>query len=167
MTTRYRATLEHLAEARVEFVVVGGVAAVLQGAPIVTFDLDIVQRRTPENVGRLLEALERIEAHYRGDPRRLRPSESVLMGTGRHLLNTSLGPLDVLGAVGNGLGFEDLIHKAVLLDLQPARVPVLDLATLIAIKEVVGRPKDLAVLPTLRATLEESERRKGGSTSAR
>jgi hypothetical protein len=33
----------------VEFIVVGGVAAVLQGAPVVTFDLDILHRRTPEN----------------------------------------------------------------------------------------------------------------------
>ncbi len=38
----------------VEFVVIGGMAGVLHGAPIATKDLDIVHRRTPENVGRLL-----------------------------------------------------------------------------------------------------------------
>lgn len=42
--------LRGLREAGVEFVVVGGEAAVLQGAMIFTQDLDIVHRRTPENV---------------------------------------------------------------------------------------------------------------------
>ena len=44
--------LEALADARVEFVVIGGIAAVLHGAPIVTRDVDIVHRTTPENVAR-------------------------------------------------------------------------------------------------------------------
>lgn len=48
-----------------EFVVVGGVAAVLNGAPINTLDLDILHRRTPENVGRLLAALTELDATFR------------------------------------------------------------------------------------------------------
>lgn len=42
--------LVDLLDAGVELIVVGGLAAVLHGAPVVTFDLDIVHRQTPENV---------------------------------------------------------------------------------------------------------------------
>ncbi len=58
---RFKDALDVLARHGVEFVVVGGVAAVLAGAPISTFDLDIVPARSPANLARLLSALtERI-----------------------------------------------------------------------------------------------------------
>jgi Nucleotidyltransferase of unknown function (DUF6036) len=57
-----------LAEAQVEFVVVGGLSAVLQGVPIVTLDLDICYRRTPENVARLVGALAALQPRPRGFP---------------------------------------------------------------------------------------------------
>lgn len=57
----------------VEFVVIGGMAGVLHGAPIATKDLDIVHRRTPENIARLLGVLRDIDAVKRADSRRLRP----------------------------------------------------------------------------------------------
>lgn len=60
-------TLTALAQHEVSFIVVGGVAAVLAGAPISTFDLDIVHERSPSNAARLLSALTQMEARYR-DP---------------------------------------------------------------------------------------------------
>jgi len=84
-------------------------AVVLQGAPVTTVDLDLVHRRTPENIDRLLRVL----AH--------------LAGPGHQLLTTNLGDLDCLGTIGDGMGY--------------------------------GRPKDLAALPVLRATLDELKRR--------
>lgn len=157
--SRYRQTLELLGGHGVELVVVGGIAAVLQGVPLVTFDLDVVHCRTRENVDRLLSALDDLGARYRGDPRDLAPTRDTLMGPGHHLLSTRLGPLDVLGAVANGLVFEDLVADTVTLQLGDLRVPVLDLARLISVKEATGRPKDLAALPTLKATLEEIRRK--------
>jgi hypothetical protein len=56
------AFLAELSAAGVEFIVVGGAAALLHGAPITTQDLDIVHRRTPENVERLLHVLLRLDA---------------------------------------------------------------------------------------------------------
>ena len=44
------ALLEGLCEADIEFIVVGGLSAVIQGAPVTTFDLDIVHRQTEENI---------------------------------------------------------------------------------------------------------------------
>src|SRR5262252_4836206 len=49
--------LEELAAANIEFILVGGLAAVSQGAPLVTFDVDVVHRRSDDNVDRLLTFL--------------------------------------------------------------------------------------------------------------
>jgi hypothetical protein len=62
---KFKEALEVLAHHHVNFVVVGGVAAVLEGAPISTFDLDIVHDRSPTNVARLLSALSDLDARYR------------------------------------------------------------------------------------------------------
>jgi hypothetical protein len=131
-------------------------AAVLQGAPAVTFDLDIVYSREPENVGRLLGALREMNAVFRTDPRRIAPDESHLATLGHKLLDTSLGQLDVLGALAEDLGFEELIPDAILMAIGGLEVHVLALAKLIEVKERAGRAKDLAVLPLLRATLARS-----------
>lgn len=158
MIVRFRPTLEALASRRVESIVVGGVAAVLQGAPIATFDLDLVHRRSAENVARLHDALTALQATYRGDPRGLTPTQATLLGPGHHLLSTVHGPLDLLGSIGDGLTYEDLIPDTLILEIDGEQIPVLELSRLIEVKEAVGRAKDLAVLPTLRATLEASRR---------
>ena len=80
----------------VDFIVVEGVAAVLEGAPISTFDLDVVHARTAGNVQRLLVALAELDAHYRLQPeRRIRPAASQLLSAGHQLLMTRFGPLDL------------------------------------------------------------------------
>jgi hypothetical protein len=125
-----------------------------------TADLDIVHRRTAENVARLLKVLADLDAVYRHDARRLRPGESHLMSPGHQLLATTHGDLDCLGAVGAGRGYEELLERAPRLDLGDGlAVRVIDLPTLIELKEQAGRPKDLAVLPVLRATHAETLRR--------
>lgn len=151
---RFRDALLALSQRDVEFIVVGGVAAVLQGAPIATFDLDVVHRRTPENVDRLLRALETIHARYRDlAGRHLAPTASALLGEGHHLLSTDHGPLDLLGVIGSGLGYEALLDQARRMDLAGLPMLVLDLAAVIAVKEQLGRDKDRASLAVLRQTL--------------
>ena len=85
------ALLSGLAATQVEFVLVEGLAAVEQGAPITTHDVDIVPKRSPENI------------------ERLRPTAGALLGPGHSLLTTALGPLDVLGTIEEGRAFEDLL----------------------------------------------------------
>jgi len=144
----------------VELIVVGMAAGVLRGAPVTTIDLDIVHRRSPQNVARLLSVLGDLDAVYRHDPRRLRPAESHLSSPGHQLLVTTLGQLDCLGSVGVDQSYEDLVPRAPELDLGDGFVVrVIDLPTLIELKQEAGRPKDLAALPVLRATLAESRRR--------
>jgi hypothetical protein len=153
--------LRLLAEHRVEFVVVGGIAAVLQGAPIATFDLDIVHRRSPENIERLLAVLREIGARYRGQgDRRLVPDASMLGTPGHHLLMTDSGPLDLLGTIGSGRDYDALLSSASTVTLEESlAIQLLDLPTVISTKEEANRDKDRAVLAVLRRTLEEKNRR--------
>jgi predicted nucleotidyltransferase len=151
--------LSRLAAASIEFVLVGGLAAVAQGAPITTHDVDIVHRRAPENVDRLLTFLASIDARYRGRPNHevLRPTPSALLGPGHSLLMTALGPLDVLGAIEEGRAFADLIPHAIEIDVAGNAVHVLGLPMLVALKRKSTHPKDRYTL----AVLEETLRRRG------
>ena len=156
---RFAEILRLLAENEVEFVVVGMTAGVLQGAPVTTVDLDVVHRRSRENVARLLRVLSQLDAVYRHDPRRLRPQESHLVGPGHQLLATTHGDLDCRGEIGEGIGYEELLRRTVEMKLSSGEtVRVLSLSALIEAKERAGRPKDLAALPVLRATLDEQRR---------
>jgi hypothetical protein len=161
---RLFALVRALAEARIDFVVVGGLAAVLDDAPIATFDVDVVYSREPGNLDRLLGVLGRLNAFFRTQPeRRMRPARSHLAGSGRLNLSTLHGPLDLLGTIGRGRGYEDLLPHTVEMDLgDDVRNRVLDLGTVIAIKEEVGGEKDLAVLPILKRTLREQQDPGGG-----
>ena len=157
---RLRALLRSLAESKSEFIVVGGLAAVLNGAPIQTYDVDIVYARNSENIGRLIEVLGSLDAVFRIQPeRKLRPNQSHLSGGGHLNLLTRSGPLDLLGAIGRNLGYEDLLLHSSKMDVGDGlRIQVLDLGTLIEIKEQLGGEKDIAVLPVLRQTLKELKR---------
>ncbi len=159
--SRLIATLRTLQESESEFIVVGGLAAVLNGAPIHTFDIDVVYSRTPENIRRLLSVLESLDAVFRMQPeRRLRPTASHLSGSGHLNLLTRGGPLDLLAIVGQSLTYDDLLPHSIKMNIgQGLRIKVLDLETLIAMKEALAGDKDLAVLPILRQTLNEWKKR--------
>jgi hypothetical protein len=157
--TDLAALLAALAEAQVEFIVVGGVAAVLHGVPVITKDLDIVHRRTAENVERLLGVLLRLDAVFRYDlaGRDLRPTAALLLGKGQINLSTSLGPMCELG---EGQGYDELLSRTELVTGDGPALRVLDLPTLIEVKAKLGRAKDRLMLPVLVATLEEREKNK-------
>jgi hypothetical protein len=162
VSTRFRPILQKFADHGADFIVVGGVAALIHAAPIVTFDLDLVHSRDPENLKRVLAVLHELDAHYRFPAeRRLCPNESHLAARGHHLLMTGFGPLDLLGTIGNNRSYEDLLPTSTVEVIEPdLRVRVLSLEVLVATKEEAGRDKDIAVLPTLRATLAETRRLK-------
>ncbi|MGO4880322.1 MAG: hypothetical protein ACLP59_05810 [Bryobacteraceae bacterium] len=153
------AILRALRSREVDFIVVGGVAGFLEGAPLNTIDLDIVHSREPGNIARLLAALDVLAAVYRTN-RELKPDASHLSSAGHQRLVTRFGPLDVLGSIGRSHDYEDLLPNTIEVDLGgDLRARILNLETLIAIKEEVGGDKDLAALPTLRQTLAEKRRR--------
>lgn len=148
--------LRIFAEHEVDFIVVGGICAVLHGAPVTTFDLDIVHSRNPNNLDRLMPALKELDAYHRGrGAQRLTPKLSHLSSPGHQLLMTKFGPLDLLGTIGIGHSYEDLLQHSVELEASGHRVRILDLETLIEVKKETVSDKDKAIISILQRTLEE------------
>ncbi len=152
--------LRLLAAEGVEVILVGMLSAVVRGAPATTFDIDIVHRRTPENVERLLRVLLAIDAVHRGDARRIAPTAERLLGPGHQLLSTRLGDIDCLGQLHDGETYEELLTHSDPMPLGDGlALRILRLEALIAIKRAAGRPKDLAVIPLLEETLAAQRQR--------
>lgn len=147
--------LRALTDGEVRFIVVGGIAAVAQGAPFVTFDVDVVHERSPENVRRLHRSLSGIEAAYvrpSGSPP-IAPREDLLLGDGHHILTTLHGRLDVLGRIEGGRGYDELLPFTVESRIGDAGVRLLSIETILEIKRASDRAKDRAIVPLLEAVL--------------
>lgn len=153
-TPSFRQILERLDEYGVEYVVVGGVAAVLRGAPVTTFDFDALVKVDRANAERLVDALRALDARYREHPEGLEPTLEDVLAGGHLLLMTNGGPLDILGHLTGGKRFEDVADESPRLAIGELSVRVLGLEALIAEKETLGRPKDRAMAEMLAALLE-------------
>jgi hypothetical protein len=150
------AILEGLSEAGIDFILVGGLAAVVQGAPVTTMDVDIVHNRSPENIAKLVAFLRSIEAiHRRPDDKVIEPKEGDVSGTGHSLFTTRLGALDVLAVIEEGRAYEDLLEHTVELEFRNHTIRVLDLKMLIQLKRTSADPKDMQRLPVLEETLRQ------------
>ncbi|MFZ0450062.1 MAG: hypothetical protein WAL98_12540 [Desulfatiglandaceae bacterium] len=156
----FLAILRTLTEYKVDFIIVGGVCAVLHGAPVSTFDLDLVHSRDPGNIDGLMSALQSLDAYFRGQGSRIiRPTPRHLSSPGHQLLLTRAGPLDLLGMIGKGRDYKKLLKSSVEVHLsENLKVRTLRLGTLIDIKEETARDRDKAMLPILRRTLEEKSK---------
>lgn len=143
----------------VEFIVVGGMAAVIGGAPIVTRDVDVLRARSIANVDRLLAALSELDAIFRGDDRRLRPNASHLAGPGHLLLQTRHGALDLLGTIEDNTAYDDVFDESYTVDLGGFDVRALSLERLLVVKRKLGRPKDLLMALQIEATLDELKKK--------
>lgn len=146
--------LKILSRHQVEYILVGGLAAIVQGAPVFTFDLDIVFLKTAENMPRLLAAFQELDARY-VDPagRHIVPDADKLASFRMHRLVTSLGSLDAMETIGAGMSYADLLHDTQVSEIAGVGVRVLGLETIILSKEQANRDKDRATLHVLRRTL--------------
>ena len=140
---------------RYDFIVVGGVAAIVEGAPITTLDLDIVFDRQPKNVERLVFALSEVNARYRDlGGRENVPDGRRLSNSIYNLLRTDYGPLDVLGEIGDSENYSTLMRHSSSRVVGDLEIFILGLVKIIETKEFANSAKDRAVLPVLRKTLE-------------
>lgn len=149
--------LKTLVKYNVDFIVVGGVGAVLQGAPLSTFDLDIVHLQNKENLERLKGALDELHASFREHKsHRIIPEIEHLAGQGHLLLSSLAGPIDVLAWIGDRRDYRMLLPHAIEMNLDEATtVKVLDLETIIETKEEVNREKDKLHISIIRETIRE------------
>src|SRR6266540_2190058 len=112
--TDFARMIRTLVDARVDFILVGGVAATVHGSARLTRDVDVVYARTPENLRRLVDGLASHDPYLRGAPEGL-PFQWDVDTLQRGLnftLTTRLGDLDPLGELTGGGGFEQLEEHA-------------------------------------------------------
>ena len=142
-----------LEEARVEFVVIGGIAALAYGSATVTNDFDVTAPFTAENFERLLGALAPYRPRYAltPDKRPVHHSPEELSHFNNVYLLTDIGRIDVLKHVEPLGAFDQLARRAETLVLYGRPIKVLALDDLIAVKAHLGRPKDKLVEAELRA----------------
>lgn len=159
--TNYPDLLRLLTEHGVEFIIIGGAAAVLHGSSRLTQDLDIVYRRSPENLTRLTKALETQAPYLRGAPPGLpfEWSKKTLQMGMNFTLAIKLGQLDILGEVTGGGRYEDLLNHTIEVEVFGVRCHCLNLEALIQTKRAAGRPKDFEAIAELKAILEERQKR--------
>lgn len=160
MTADLLAFVRLLADADVEYVVVGGVAANLHGALRTTLDLDIAYSRSPANITKLTRALAPYTPYLRGAPPGLpfTLDEATIQRGLNFTLTTTLGDLDLLGEVTGGGRYEDLVRRAEPIEIEGRRCWVVTLPTLIVLKRAAGRPKDHEAIAELEALLDERGR---------
>jgi hypothetical protein len=158
--TDFTALLRRLIDGEVEFILVGGLAGNVHGAARATFDVDVVYRRTPENLKRLVAVLTPIQPYLRGAPPGLPfvfDIETLRRGL-NFTLTTSLGNLDLLGDVAGGGTYDDLVPLSDTVPLFGGSCLCVSLPTLIRLKRAAGRPRDLEAIAELEALRDERER---------
>ena len=155
----FELAVQHLCDAGVEFVVIGGWAAIFHGSAHVTNDLDICFSRHQENLRKLVGAL----APYHPRPRGFPPNlpfvwDAATLANGTvFTLSTDLGGIDLLAEV-LGIGtYPDVRASSVEVDAFDRRFRALDLRALIQAKKAAGRKKDLLILPELEGLLEAEQ----------
>jgi hypothetical protein len=155
------AIIEGLVKADVKFILVGGLAAVIQGAPITTMDVDIVHSRSSENISNLISFLKSIDAIYRRpDDKMIVPKAQDFSERGHVLLSTCLGPLDVLAYIEEGKTYEDLLRHTIEIRFRGHTIHVLDIKMLMELKKKSNDLKDKQRLPVLEATLRQLRKRR-------
>lgn len=160
------ALLRVLTSHHVDYVLVGGVAARLRGAPLLTQDVDITPDQNRRNLERLVEALDQLEARLRtaSEPSGVAfPFDPDLIAGGSVWnLTTKYSDLDLVMTPAGFEGFAELTAGAGLVKVAvdpPLEIQVASLADIIRSKEAAGRTKDIAALPLLRLTQEELQTR--------
>jgi hypothetical protein len=155
--TDFAALLSALVDSGVEFIVIGGVAATAHGSAHVTVDLDIVYRRSEENIERLAAALSPLAPYLRGAPAGLPfrfDADTIRRGL-NFTLTTRVGDLDVLGEATGGGTYDALLPRTVVLTIFDLPCRFVDLEALIHLKRAAGRPKDLERIAELEALAAE------------
>lgn len=154
-----------LHDAKVEFIIVGGIAATAHGSARLTQDIEVSYARSDANLERIVAALRPLKPYLRGAPPGL-PfdwSMATLRVGLNFTLTTTSGDIDLLGEIVGGGRYEDLAPHTISAVIFGRETKILDLPWLIRVKRAAGRPKDLEVIAELEALQEEIAGRASGA----
>jgi hypothetical protein len=153
--------LEILNRCDVEYVIVGGFAAVSYGSPLPTADVDVTPRPSPENLARLSNALRELDARVRveGVPGGLPFAHNAasLADATVLKLTTRAGDLDLVNSPAGIQSYAQLAEASLVVQVHGVDVRLASLDDVIASKEAADRPKDRAALPILRRLRERQD----------
>jgi hypothetical protein len=145
--------IEALADAGVDFVLIGGLAGIAHGSAYPTYDLDIMYSRDRGNLVRLAKLLKDLGATLPGAL-----DADTLEEAGNFTFETRHGALDILAYPEGGPRYEDVKQAADEIDFNGRRVRVASLDHLIAMKDAADRPKDRLMATEYRALADEQRR---------
>ena len=160
MTANFGELLPLLINRGVQFIVIGGGAAIAHGSARLTSDVDVVYSRKRDNIQRLSDALQNHKPYLRGAPAGLpfKWNEETIQAGLNFTLTTNLGDLDLLGEVAGGGTYEELLPFSEELSVFNVQCRFVTLERLIQLKRAAGRSKDLEVIAELQALLDERQR---------
>jgi hypothetical protein len=150
------AIVDVLSRHDVRYILIGGFAAVTQGSPIPTTDVDIVPETSAENYARLSAALYELDAKVRAqdvEPLAFSHDADSLAAVRVWNLTTKYGDLDITVEPSGTRGYDDLREDAFVVELRGTPVRLASLADIVRSKEAAGRDKDRRALPILRELL--------------
>ncbi len=147
------AILRALSANEVDFVVIGGIAAVAHGSAYITQDFDISYARTGVNLARLARALAPLHPRLRGVSEDLpfQLNAATLRAGLNFTLATDIGDIDLMGEIAGFSTYEQVSAASDTLELYGIRCRILTLDGLIRSKRAAARPKDLQLVPELEA----------------
>lgn len=153
------AAIRLLGQHEVRYVLIGGLAAVTHGAPIVTQDIDLCYARDQKNLEHLAQALLSVHAELRAEPRLPFRLDAKTLGRGdAFTFTTDIGSMDILATPAGTAGYDDLARSAETFNLFEHRVLVANVDDLIRMKRSAGRPKDMLAVEELGALRSEIDR---------
>ena len=159
MKTDFKILINKLTESKVDFVLIGGLAASAYGSTYVTHDLDVCAVLTPENIEKLRVTLEDIHPQHR----MMIPKKSFmeipenLNGINNLYLSTDAGVLDLISTVVGVGDFTEVSKLAIEISIFGNKCKIISLDDLIKCKRTLKRPKDLLVATELEAIRQKNE----------
>ncbi len=153
---RPAALVQALVDGGVDFVIVGGIAVVLQAMPRFTKDLDICYSTAQDNLNALGDVLVGLTAKLRGIPETVPfvPDARTLNQTQILCLTTPVGDIDLLVDPDGAPGYDTLRERASVMQLSGRSVRIASIEDMLSMKRAAGRPQDLVDIESLEVARE-------------
>ena len=157
--------VQALVEGNVDFVIIGGVAVVLQAMPRFTKDLDICYSTVQDNLDALGGVLVALKARLRGIPEEVPfiPDGRALRHTQIMCLTTPVGDIDLLVNPEGAPTYKTLRRRADVMDLGGHSVRIASIEDMLAMKRAAGRLQDLTDIESLEAARRRKRSRQKAS----